>query len=350
MTEYRVAEVTGPERLRLAERRGGDPGPRDVVARVHAAGICGTDVGIYDGTLAYFESGLMHFPVVPGHEWSGVVAAVGDEVTRVRVGDRMTAECHIGCGACALCRQGRNNLCPTRARVGLIGLEGAMGERVTVPEKAVHRLPPDFDLDTAALIEPATVAFRAVEKLGQLAGKRAVVLGAGPIGLLAALFLRVGGVGWLAVADREAGRLETAATLGVDATVDAAEGDVAAVVRAETDGDGADLVVEATGASGVVATAVEVAGLGASVVLVSQYKERPVTLVADRIVTKDLTLYGMMGSPGVWERTIRLMTTGRVDPRPLISHRFPLAAAREAFEVARGRGAGVLKVLLTPTA
>ena len=249
MTDYIVAEVQGPEQLRLAERRLGELGPTDVVARVHAAGICGTDVGIYEGTLPYFRTGLMRFPVVPGHEWSGVVVAVGAAVTRVKPGDRITSECHIGCGACRLCRLGRYNLCPARARVGLVGIEGAFAEHIVVPEKAVHRLPPELDLETAALIEPATVAFRAVEKLGPLGGKRAMVLGAGPIGLLAALFLRAGGAGWLAVADLERSRLNLASTLGVDLALDPADADVEAAVRKATDGDGADVVIEATGRS-----------------------------------------------------------------------------------------------------
>ena len=348
MTDYLVAEVAGPEQIRLAQRDLGRLAPRDVVARVHASGICGTDVGIYEGTLPYFKTGLMRFPVVPGHDWSGVVTEVGAEVTRVRPGDRITSECHIGCGACAYCRGGRYNLCPDRARVGLVGIEGAFGEVIVVPEKAVHPLPPSLDLDVAALIEPATVAFRAVEKLGAISGRRALVLGAGPIGLLAALFLRAAGVGWLAVADREVSRLATARTLGADAPLDPSEGDLVAAVRAATEGEGADLVVEATGASGLIPTALEAAAPGGSLVLVSMYKQRPVGLAADPIVAKDLTVHGTIASPGVWERTIRLLASGRVDPRPLISHRFPLADASKAVELARGRADGALKVLVTP--
>ena len=349
MTDYLVAEVAAPEQIRVAKRRLAALGPRDVAARVHASGICGTDVGIYEGTLPYFKTGLMRFPVVPGHEWSGVVTRVGAEVTRARPGDRITSECHIGCGACSLCRRGRYNLCPDRARVGLVGIEGAFGELIVVPEQAVHVLPPELDLDVAALIEPATVAFRAVEKLGAIAGQRALVLGAGPIGLLAALLLRAAGVGWLAVAGLEPDRLATARALGADATLNPAEADLVETVRGATDGEGADVVVEATGAANLIPTALDVAAPGAGVVLVSMYKQRPVSLAADPIVAKDLTVHGTIASPGVWERTIRLLAAGRVDPRPLISHRFPLDEARDAVELARGRSDGVLKVLVTPS-
>ena len=348
MTDYLAAEVAGPGEIRLTGRRLGQLGPRDVVARVHASGICGTDVGIYEGTLSYFKTGLMRFPVVPGHEWSGVVAEVGPEVTRVKPGDRITSECHIGCAACGYCRRGRYNLCPDRARVGLVGIEGAFGELIVVPERAVHRLPPELDLDAGALIEPATVAFRAVEQLGAIAGQRALVLGAGPIGLLTTLFLRAAGVGWLAVAGLEPGRLAVARSLGADVSLNSADVDPGVAARAATDGEGADVVVEATGASGLIPTALEAAAPGGSLVLVSMYKQRPVGLAADPIVAKDLTVHGTIASPGVWERTIRLLASGRVDPRPLISHRFPLADPREAVELARGRADGALKVLVTP--
>jgi L-iditol 2-dehydrogenase len=234
--------------------------------------------------------------------------------------------------------------------VGLTGLDGACAEQVVVPEKAVHPLPAGLDMEVGALVEPATVAFRALARAQPLAGRRLVVLGAGPVGLLVAALARAQGAGWVAVAGLEEERLRVARALGCDETFGPAEGDLEQAVLAATAGEGADVVIEATGDARLIPTALAVAAPGADIVLLSLYKERPVMLVADAIVSKDLTIHGSIASPGVWERTLRLLGGRVVDLRPLISHRFPLARADAAFQAARRRDSGAIKVLILPHA
>lgn len=348
MTRYRQGVVEGPMRFAIRTQDVAELGPHDVVARVRAVGICGTDVAIFEGTLPYFASGLMKFPVVPGHEWSGEVIATGSEVTSVSAGDRITSEGHIGCGGCRHCLEGRYNQCPTRLRLGLVGLDGALAELVTVPERSVHVVPASIDFETATLIEPAAIAFRALEQVGPVAGRRAIVLGAGPVGLLVTAFLRAEGASWIGVVGLEPHRLEMAHRMGADLTADPSSDDFDELVRAGARGDGADIVVEVSGASAMIPVAIRIAGSAASIVLISMYHEHPVTFVPDAIVAKDLTIHGTLASPGVWDRTIRLLGSGRVEVSPLISHRILLADASRAFELARDRGAGVIKVVVAP--
>jgi 2-desacetyl-2-hydroxyethyl bacteriochlorophyllide A dehydrogenase len=345
---YRALEVTAPHSLRLAERAGPGLEPDEVLVRVCAAGICGTDLAIVDGSLSYFREGLMRYPVVPGHEWAGEVVAVGAAVERVRPGQRVTAECHIGCARCRLCRDGRYNLCPRRVRVGLVGLDGACAELVRVPERAVHCLPDHVPCAVGALVEPASVALHALERVGSLGGQRVVVLGAGPVGLLAVAFARALGAGWIAAVDLREERLAAALEMGASQAISAEAQDVSAEVGRATEGDGADVVVEATGNVEQLPRALDLAGPGGHVVVISLYKGRPMTLVADRIVARELTISGTMAGPGVWERVLRLVADGRVALHRLISHRLPLDEAPAAFDLARRPDSGALKVLIEP--
>jgi D-arabinose 1-dehydrogenase-like Zn-dependent alcohol dehydrogenase len=137
----KAAMIVAPHSIKIVEVPIPAPAENEVLVQVKYAGICGTDLKIYDGSIPYIKEGLLSLPTIPGHEWSGEVVEVGERVNKVKVGDRITGECHIGCGVCSLCLEGRSNLCPDRMRVGIIRKAGAFAEYLTIPEQGVHLLP-----------------------------------------------------------------------------------------------------------------------------------------------------------------------------------------------------------------
>ena len=211
----RAIEFHGDERLEVVERPDPTPGSGELLIAPSAVGICGTDVEIFEGSLAYFRMGLAEYPIVPGHEWTGVVVDVGAGVTGFAPGDRVVGEVAIGCGVCTRCRAGRHHLCARRTETGIVHMDGAMASRMVFPSAFAHRV--DLGAHAAALVEPTSVALHAVRR-GDVAGKGVLVVGAGPIGLLVAQCARAEGAADVVISDTRADRLDVAAALGVATT------------------------------------------------------------------------------------------------------------------------------------
>src|SRR3954447_771651 len=179
----RAIEFHGEERLELVERPDPTPGEGELLIAPTAVGICGTDVEIFDGSLAYFRMGIATYPIVPGHEWTGDVVDVGAGVTGFQAGDRVVGEVAIGCGVCVRCRAGRRHLCAKRTETGIVHMDGAMASRMASPAAYAPRV--ELEPRAGALVEPTSVALHAVRR-GRVAGQRVLIVGAGPIGLLVA--------------------------------------------------------------------------------------------------------------------------------------------------------------------
>src|SRR4051812_18202319 len=207
----RAIEFHGGERLELVERPDPQPGPGELLIAPAAVGICGTDVEIFDGSMAYFRDGLAAYPIVPGHEWAGEVVEAGAGVEGFAPGDRVVGEVAIGCGHCARCRAGRPHVCARRSETGIVHRDGAMASRLVFP--AAHAPPVTLGAEAAALVEPTSVALNAARR-GEVAGRSVAVIGAGPIGLLAAQCARAEGAAAVAVTDTRADRLAAARALG----------------------------------------------------------------------------------------------------------------------------------------
>src|SRR4051794_7738521 len=207
----RAIEFHGGERLELVERPDPTPGDGELLIAPTAVGICGTDVEIFEGSLAYFRMGLASYPIVPGHEWTGEVVEIGRGVTGFAVGDRVVGEVAIGCGVCARCRAGRSHLCARRTETGIVHMDGAMASRMVFPAAYAHRV--SVPARAAALVEPTSVALHAVTR-GDVAGQSVLVVGAGPIGLLVAQCAAASGAAHVVVSDRRRDRLTLAAALG----------------------------------------------------------------------------------------------------------------------------------------
>jgi L-iditol 2-dehydrogenase len=327
------------------------PEPDEVLIRVEAAGICGSDVHIYEWTPGY-DFLIPHLPVVLGHEFSGEIVEVGRGLAGpFRLGDRVTSETGRVCRRCVYCKRGQAILCPRRTAYGRLGLErgGAMAAYVAVPEECLHRVPDGVSPEEAAMTEPAAVALGAVELANLAPGEPVVILGPGPIGLLVLAMCRAVGAGPIVVVGQEvdARRLATARRMGA---AEALGGDWDAVTRrvtALTDGLGAAVVFEASGSPAAAAAGLTLLRKGGEMVLVGIYPE-PVQVDATREVVRQMkSIRGSYGGSSLdFDRVLTLVAAKRVDLAPLISEILPLTEAARGFELLRRKEA--FKVLLRP--
>ncbi len=335
----------GPGRLELVEVDAPRPGPKEVLVQVSAAGICGSDVHIRHDTTFYTP------PVILGHEYSGVVVEVGADVTRVSVGDRVVSPATAYCGQCYQCMTGHVNRCtaPDKRILGVSRANGAFAEYVVVPEYIVHLVPKGVDLEHAALAEPmACVVHALVEASTVRPGENVVVQGPGTMGLLALQVAKAMGAAKVIVTGvtSDAWRLEVARKTGADITIDVqAESDPVGTVLAETDGIGADVVVEASGAGAAREQALEFVRTAGRVVLVG-VQGSDTRLRLDRMIEKELTMTGTWGTvPSSWVTTLRLLGSGRIHVGPLITHRLSLVEWERGFGLMESQQA--IKVLFT---
>jgi L-iditol 2-dehydrogenase len=312
-------------------------GPEDVVVRSRAAGVCRTDLEVLHGEL---DPRWVRYPCVPGHEWSGEVAEVGERVDGLVPGDRVVCEGMIPCGRCRRCHAGDTNLCENYDQLGFTRT-GGYGERVLVPARVVHRLPEHVSFAEGVLVEPASVVLRALER-GRLAPGEAVgIVGVGTLGSLAILLARLAAPSRIVAYGIRPEELELARRLGADEVVDVSAGDPPL--------GGLDLVVETAGAVAAVELATRLVREGGRVVLLGIAGEGKTlaSLPADRLALRDLELIGSVGyTSAVWARVVSLLAERRFDPAPVVTHRFPLEEFTRAFELMENRDGIVAKIVL----
>lgn len=333
----------GPGNVAVADAPEPTPGPGEVVVEVAAAGICGTDVHIVDDEF------VAEPPVTMGHELAGRVAELGPGVRGWQVGDRVTSETYFStCGRCVHCRRGRPNLCRERRSIGSRE-NGAFARYLLVPATNLHRVPDALPLEHAALAEPLACTVHGVtDTAGVRAGDAVAIAGPGPIGLLALQLALAGGARAVVIGtSADAARLELARELGAAATIDAQSvGDVGEAVRDALGIEGADLVVECSGAAPAASMLLEAARPGGRFCQMGLYGE-PIRLDQDAVCYKELTVTGTNASvPTSWERALRLLADGAIAADRMLTHRFPLERWNDALRAVRGKQA--VKVLLDP--
>lgn len=337
LSKYRHLEIAD---LAIPEAETGE-----VVIRVAACGICGSDVHGYDGS-----SGRRIPPIVMGHEAAGTVAAVGDGVIGWTEGDRVTFDSTIYCGECAPCLRGDINLCDRREVLGVSCSDyrraGAFADFVAVPARILHRLPENLPFASAALLEAVAVALHAVSLVAAAEGSTALVVGAGTIGLLLQQALRVAGCSRVFVADVDSSRLKLSMELGATATLLAGPNFAQQLLQL-TNGTGVDLAIEAVGKTETIKVAIDGVRKGGSVVLVGNISPE-VTLPLQKIVTRQIRLQGSCASAGEYPRAIELLSDGAIRVKPLISAVAPLDEGPQWFERLYTRDPKLIKVVLTP--
>jgi L-iditol 2-dehydrogenase len=321
-------------------------GADEVLVRVAAAGICGSDVHGMDGS-----SGRRVPPLVMGHEAAGVIEAVGGSVTGFSPGDAVTFDSTIWCGRCAFCREGVVNLCDDRRVLGVSTGEyrrdGAFAERVVVPARVVYALPAGLSMVEAALTEPLAVALHAVSRTPLVEDDEALVVGCGVIGLLVIAAVRQAGCKRIIAVDLSPSRLARATAMGATDVVTAGSDDVVEQLQALTDGRGPDVAFEAVGIGSTVALAIAAVRKGGTVVLVGNVVPA-VELPLQWVVSRQLTLLGSAASCGEYPRALELIASRAVDVAALVSEVAPLADGAEWFDRLRAPQTPLLKVVLEP--
>ena len=340
--------LTAYNHLEIADLPKPIPGPDEVLIRVAACGICGSDVHGYDGS-----TGRRSPPLVMGHEAAGTISAVGAGVHDYAVGDRVTFDSMISCGGCAFCLRGDNNLCDNRQVIGVackeFRREGAFAEYVAVPGRVLYRLPEAMTFPEAAMLEPASVALHAVRVTEVKDGDTALVVGAGMIGLLTLQAARAAGCARVFVADIDETRLELARKLGADETFNSKSVDVAARVLELTGGRGVDVAFEAVGRNETVAAAIDSTRKGGTVTLIGNITPE-VTLPLQKVVTRELRLQGSCAIAGEYTQAIELIGAGKIQVKPLMTAIATLEEGPSWFDRLYAGEPNLMKVILTPGA
>ncbi len=337
----RALVFEGPRRGSVQDVDPPEPGSEQLLVDVERVGLCGTDVELYTGEMAYFRLGLTHFPLRPGHEWTGRVSAVGPDTDPSWLGRRVTGDTMLGCGRCRLCLAGKQHVCPDRNETGITdGWPGALAEQMLVAVRFAHAIPDCVSVTAAAMVEPGGNSLRAVEATALSPGGRLLVLGSGTIGLLAAEIGLARGLE-VHVAGTRPSSLELARDLGVQHTHKIAELQQGSHSRF-------DAVIDASSSDTMPALAVELVVPAGRIVLIG-LSLAPSMIDSRTLVLADVTAVGILSaSPGL-RGAIDLYASGAVNPEPLVSEVIRLEEVTSRLEGKRGEEAGRgPKVLVDP--
>jgi threonine 3-dehydrogenase len=318
-------------------------GPTDVLIRVGTVGVCGTDAHIYHWDT-WAERRVK--PVLTiGHEFMGIVAAVGGAVTAFAVGDRVSAEGHIACGICSLCRTGQAHICE-RVRIIGVDVDGAFADYIRMPEANVWRLDPSIPDAWAAVFDPLGNAVHTV-MAADVSVKSVLITGVGSIGLMAIPVARAAGAAKVFAVDVNPQKLELSKRVGADETFLATDPDLVKKLVERTGGDGVDVLLEMSGSGSAINNGLAAVRNGGVAALLGIPSDDIEINLAERIIFKGLTVLGINGRTmfETWYQTQALVTSGRVDLKPIITHELPFEEFDRAFALMRSGDAA--KIVLT---
>ncbi|MGQ9730111.1 MAG: zinc-dependent alcohol dehydrogenase [Candidatus Zipacnadales bacterium] len=336
----------GGDDLRLEELPEPKPAPNELLIEIKAVGICRTDVEIVEGLHPFYADKGPDQPFVLGHEWSGIVRELGEEVQGFEVGQLVTGETGLGCGECDLCRIQQHNACPHRVETGVFGRDGGMRELHVHPAHFTYSAE-GLSPEEAAMVEPASVGVYATKRADVRPGDRVAVLGGGSIGLMVMQAAKAFGAEEVVLATRSPEKRALAETLGADETFDAGADDFVEQMTDHTGGDLYHVIIEATGDVRSIREAIQLVRPRGRIVVLGVF-DQPLVQTLGIIVSKEISILGSVGSPGVWPLTISLMRRGRIHAKPLLSGIFPFENYREAFETVSKGGPQIVKCLLVP--
>ena len=315
-----------------------EPGPRDVLVKMKSVGVCGSDIHYYEnGRIGDF---VVREPLILGHECAGEVVEAGPEVIALQPGDRVAIEPGVPCRHCKHCLSGRYNLCTDVVFLATPPVDGAFCEYVTSPDDFAYKLPDNVSTEAGATIEPLSVGMHAVNLTGVGAGEAVLVLGAGPIGLLAVAAAAAAGAGHITAVDLLPNRLEAAGLMGASRTVNANEEDVAEALR-----NSADVVLECIGLEQTMAQAIEAAKPGGRIAWIGLAADA-CNLPFGKAQAKELMITGVFRYANVYQRAVNLLAAGKIDTEAVVTHRFQFPAVAEAMEFATHNRDVALKTIV----
>ncbi len=341
--------LTGPDAFEMREVDTPQPGPGEVLARVEAVAICGTDPKIIKGDF----KGLWpkSYPAIIGHEWSGTILKAGPESFRFSEGDRVAGEPHKGCGFCRNCMTGRYTICENYGNLDLghrhygFTAPGAYAQYIVCSDRTVHHIPDDLSFEEATNIDTAATALHGVKRGRLIPGDDVAVFGPGAVGLLSFQFARALGAGRVFVIGRRE-RLSLAEKMGA-IPVDYEKFDPVDQIKGLTGGKGVDVAIDCAGTIQSVQQAVTITKKGGRVVM-NGFPPAPVELPITQVVLDEKDLLGVRADPNTCEEAIPLIAHGTIQIKPMITHVFPLDQFAEAYRVFTGRLGGAVKVIVKP--
>ncbi len=304
-----------------------------IVAKVIRTGVCATDLSIYSGDSSFIRSGEIRYPVRFGHEWAGIVEAVGPDVKDFRPGDRVYADNFVSCGQCPACKRGDYMKCPSNRSVGTVNTwDGCYAEYMQMPERHVYHLPDELSMDEGALIEPASIAYDAFRGVTLGPQDTAVVYGTGAIGMVSAWLAKYYGAGQVILVGRSDAKLEVAKKIGADAVINGKKEDAVKRIREMTKGKGANLVVETSGSVSALKESILACTRYARISVVSFYEHDVDGLPVDPLVLGCLSLVGAAGRYGNATAVCEIMRNNPVKLTPVFTHHIPFENTLDIFE------------------
>ena len=339
--------INSPGDIRYAETDTPYVGPRDVLTRVRFCGICGTDLSILSGDMTLIREGHIKYPVRIGHEWSGIVELVGKEVVGIKAGDRVVGDNFVSCGKCPNCLKGDYNQCENGRAVGTVKCwDGAFAQYILMPEWHMHILPDNIDLEEAALIEPTTIAYNGLLQCDINNESNVLVMGTGAIGLAAVTLSKILGAKKVIIAGRKSSKLEVGRQMGADTVINVTKESLKDVVMQETDGKGVEVVLETSGAIECILQSLSVMHSKGVVSLVGFYERDLNGINIDDVVMRGIYIKGLRGHEDVINRVIEMLSSHRLNLKPLITHRFFFDEAADAFKTAEEKNETKIKMLI----
>lgn len=338
--------LTAPSKFEFKDVPQPAPADDEILVRVKAVGICGSDVHGYTGS-----SGRRIPPIIMGHEASGIVEAVGKNARNVAVGDRITFDSTVYCNQCMWCRLGRVNLCESRMILGVSNpafrRNGCMADYVVMPWWITYKLPDAVSFEEAALVEPAGVSMHAARITPIDLNDIVAVVGAGPIGIFAVQAVKVKGAGKVIALDVREERLAFARQLGADITINPSSCDVVEELKRVVGRPDVDAVLEAVGTPPAVDLAFKIVKRGGNLTLIGNVTPQ-VTVNLQDLIMRELNIRGSFAIAGEYRAVLDLMAQGRIQVKPLISKTLPLSEGQAAFDILHKGDPKLFKIVLHP--
>jgi len=332
--------MTGPGKIEFRQIDKPEIGANEVLMETKRIGVCGSDIHVFHGLHPYTS-----YPVVQGHEVSGVVAAVGQNVGDFTQGDKITFTPQVTCGECYPCRNGMYHICENLKVMGF-QTDGSGQEYFPLPAWNAIKLSDDFSLDHAALIEPIAVAVHALQRSGEVQGKKVLVLGAGTIGNLTAQTAKALGAESVMITDISEYKLAKAKACGIDFIINTAEDDLSQAIAAYFGPTKADIILECVGVQQTVDQAIGYARKGTTIVIVGVFGEKP-TVDLGLVQDRELSLVGtLMYKKEDFEKAVELIATGKMCLDDLVTHRFPFEQYLDAYHTIEESNGEYMKVMI----
>ncbi len=347
MNKMMAHRLYGPKDLRWTETDLPKLEKNDVLIKVKYCGVCGTDYAIYSGASSFWDDGLIKVPMTLGHEYCGVIEDVGSEVKTFKRGDRVVADMAVSCGVCENCRKGNYMSCKVVQCVGTVNAyDGGYAEYTVMPERHLFHLPESVSFKQGALVEPVATGLNAINVCNIEIGDTVVIIGTGPIGLGSIPFAKMSGARQIILLGRKEFKLDIGKKLGADITINTTIEDYHTRIMELTEGNGADVIIEASGSERMLHESFSLANYGCRISLVAFYEKLLNNLNIDQIIVREIQLKPVMGSPNLGSVVIKMMESKKVDFTSMITTIMPLKDAKKALDTLKEGSNSRIKILL----